>query len=61
MRGGFLSFVPVPGAGMLTSFESYDALASAGQTEEEIVSTLTRLAQCATGQLLGAAPRRTTS
>jgi AcrR family transcriptional regulator len=38
--------------GMLTSFESYDALASAGQTEEEIVSTLTRLAHSAAGQLL---------
>ena len=47
--------------GMLTSFESYDALASAGQTEEEIGSTLTRLAHCATGQLLGAPSRRATS
>jgi AcrR family transcriptional regulator len=37
--------------GMLTSFESYDALASAGQTENEIVSTLTRLVHCATGPL----------
>jgi AcrR family transcriptional regulator len=36
--------------GMLTSFESYDALARAGQSEEEIVSTLTRLARCMTGQ-----------
>jgi AcrR family transcriptional regulator len=47
--------------GMLTSFESYDALARAGQTEEEIVSTLTRLAHCATGQGPGAASRRATS
>jgi hypothetical protein len=36
--------------GMLTSFESYDALASAGQTESEIVSTLTRLVHCASSQ-----------
>jgi len=47
--------------GMLTSFETYDALAGAGQTEEEIVSTLTRLVHCATGQLPAAASRRTNS
>jgi AcrR family transcriptional regulator len=47
--------------GMLTSFESYDALARAGQTEDEIVSTLARLVQCATGQRPGAPSRRTSS
>jgi hypothetical protein len=47
--------------GMLTSFESYDALARAGQTESEIVATLTRLVDCATGPLRGATARRTTS
>jgi hypothetical protein len=46
--------------GMLTSFESYDALAGAGQTENEIVSTLTRLVHCVTGQRPGAASRRST-
>ena len=33
--------------GMLTSFESYDALARAGHSEEAIVTTLTRLVRCA--------------
>ena len=33
--------------GMLTSFESYDALARAGQSKSEIVATLERLARCA--------------
>jgi AcrR family transcriptional regulator len=47
--------------GMLTSFESYDALARAGRTEEEIVSTLTRLVHCATGHLPAAKVRRSTS
>jgi AcrR family transcriptional regulator len=45
---------------MLTSFESYDALARAGQTEAEIVSTLTRLARCAAGQPSGTTSRRAT-
>jgi AcrR family transcriptional regulator len=31
---------------MLTSFESYDALARAGQTEAQILRTLTQLARC---------------
>jgi AcrR family transcriptional regulator len=31
---------------MLTSFEAYDALSRAGHSEEQIVSTLTRLARC---------------
>ena len=30
---------------MLTSFESYDALARAGHTQAEIISTITRLAR----------------
>jgi AcrR family transcriptional regulator len=33
--------------GMLTSFETYDALARAGHGEEEIVTTLSRLVHCA--------------
>ena len=32
--------------GMLTSFETYDALARAGHDKDEIVATLTRLAHC---------------
>jgi AcrR family transcriptional regulator len=47
--------------GMLTSFESYDVLAKAGQSEAKIVATLTRLARCAGGLLGGRAqPRRGT-
>lgn len=46
--------------GMITSFESYDALATAGQTQEEIASTLTRLVHCATGQVLEPTSRRST-
>ena len=37
--------------GMLTSFETYDALARAGHTEAQIVATLTRLARCLIDQL----------
>jgi len=33
--------------GMLTSFETYDALARAGHTDAQIVATLTRLVRCA--------------
>jgi AcrR family transcriptional regulator len=33
--------------GMLTSFETYDALARAGQTDAQVVASLTRLARCA--------------
>ena len=35
--------------GMLTGFETYDALARAGQTKAQIEATLTRLARCAIG------------
>jgi hypothetical protein len=35
--------------GMLTSFETYDALARAGCGNDEIVATLTRLAQAVAG------------
>ena len=38
--------------GMLTSFETYDALSRTGRTRDEIVATLTRLAQCVTSQIL---------
>jgi len=33
--------------GMLTSFETYDALARAGQTDAQVVASLIRLARCA--------------
>jgi len=36
--------------GMLTSFETYDALARAGHTEEHIAAILTRLARCVVDQ-----------
>jgi AcrR family transcriptional regulator len=36
---------------MLTSFETYDALARAGHSDAQIVATLTRLARCAMGQV----------
>src|SRR5262245_29436121 len=39
--------------GMLTSFETYDALARSGHTEAQIVATLTRLARCASGDVIG--------
>jgi len=35
---------------MLTSFETYDALARAGHDKDEIVATLTRLAHCIAGR-----------
>jgi len=38
--------------GMLTSFETYDALSRTGRTRDEIVAKLTRLAQCVTSQIL---------
>jgi len=38
--------------GMLTSFESYDVLATAGHSEAEIVATLTRLARCAAAEVI---------
>ena len=39
--------------GMLTGFETYDALARAGQTKAQIEATLTRLARCAIGEVSG--------
>ena len=47
--------------GMLTSFEAYDALSVCGHSEEQIVSTLTRLAHCACDQLIGTRSRPTNS
>ena len=50
-RGGGQQRTTADVLGMLTSFETYDALAKAGHTEAQIVATLTRLAHCLIDQL----------